>query len=85
MKQENEDWSYFIPPCIEEFQARYPNPMDIGYQQLYQGIKIIVPNFKESESIIKKKSGRSLVRILEMVQNYGGTFLNFHKPFKTAS
>jgi ribosome-binding protein aMBF1 (putative translation factor) len=31
-------------------------------------IKIIVPNFRESESIIKK-SGRSLVRILEVVQN----------------
>jgi hypothetical protein len=27
VKQGNGDWSYFIPPCIEEFQARYPNPM----------------------------------------------------------
>jgi hypothetical protein len=28
-----------------------------------------MPNFRESESIIKKKSGRSLVRFPEMVQN----------------
>jgi hypothetical protein len=28
-----------------------------------------VPNFRESQSIIKKKSGRSLVQILEVVQN----------------
>jgi hypothetical protein len=31
VKQENGDWSYFIPPCIKEFQARYPNPMGIDY------------------------------------------------------
>jgi predicted transcriptional regulator len=28
-----------------------------------------MPNFKESVSIIKKKSGRSLIRIPEVVQN----------------
>jgi hypothetical protein len=44
-KQENGDWTYFITPCVEEFQARYPNRMDIDYQQIYQCIKIIVPNF----------------------------------------
>jgi hypothetical protein len=68
-KQENGDWTYFITPCVEEFQARYPNRMDIDYQQIYQCIKIIVPNFRESGSIIKKKSGRPFVRIPEVVQN----------------
>jgi hypothetical protein len=53
-KQEKGDWAYFITPCVEEFQARYPNRM---------------PNFRESGSIIKKKSGRPLVRIPEVVQN----------------
>jgi hypothetical protein len=68
-KQENGDWADFITPCVEEFQARYPNRMDIDYEQVYQCIKIIVPNFRESGSIIKKKSGRPLVRIPEVVQN----------------
>jgi hypothetical protein len=37
--------------------------MDIDYyQQVYQRIKIIVPNFRKSGSIIKKKSSRLLVR-----------------------
>jgi hypothetical protein len=67
VKEGNGDGFCFIPPCIEEFQARYPNPMSIDYQ-VYQCIKIIVPNFRESESIINK-SGRSIVRILEVVQN----------------
>jgi Na+/phosphate symporter len=44
-------------------------PDGIGYQQVYQCLKIIVPNFGKSLSIIKKKSGQSLVQILEMVQN----------------
>jgi hypothetical protein len=38
--------------CIEEFHVRYPDPMDIHYQ-VYQCIKIIVPNLMESVSIIK--------------------------------
>jgi hypothetical protein len=25
VKQENEDWPYFVPPYTEEFQARCPN------------------------------------------------------------
>jgi hypothetical protein len=25
VKQENEDWLYFVPPYTEEFQARCPN------------------------------------------------------------
>jgi Na+/phosphate symporter len=41
----------------------------IGYQQVYQCLKIIVPNFSESQSIIKEKSGQSLVQILAMMQN----------------
>jgi hypothetical protein len=62
--------------------------MDIDYQQVYQCIKIIVPNFRDSVSTIKKKSGRPLVRIPEVGQNVqqiveaGGTSLNFHKAFK---
>jgi hypothetical protein len=57
VKQENGDL------CIDEFQARHPNRMDIDYyQQVYQRIKIIVPNFRKSGSIIKKKAGRPLVR-----------------------
>jgi hypothetical protein len=27
VKQENEDWHYFVPPYTEEFQARCPNLM----------------------------------------------------------
>jgi hypothetical protein len=43
--------------------------MDIDYyQQVYQRIKIIVPNFRKSGSIIKKKSGRPLVRNLNVQQ-----------------
>jgi hypothetical protein len=41
--------------------------MGIDYQQVYQCIKIIVANFRESGSIITKKS--ALVRIPEVVQN----------------
>jgi ubiquinone biosynthesis protein Coq4 len=44
-------------------------PDGIGYQQVYQCLKIIMPNFNTSQSIIKKKSGQSLVQILETVQN----------------
>jgi hypothetical protein len=29
VKQENEDWPYFVPPYTEEFQARCPNLMHI--------------------------------------------------------
>jgi hypothetical protein len=45
VKQDSEDWPYFVPPYTEEFQARCPNLM------------------------VKKKSGQSLVHILEIVQN----------------
>jgi hypothetical protein len=48
VKQENEDWPYFVPPYTEEFQARCPNLMVFGYQQVYQCLKIIVSNFSKS-------------------------------------
>jgi hypothetical protein len=49
VKQESEDWPYFVPPYTEEFQARQTSEPDrIGYQQVYQCLKIIVPNFSES-------------------------------------
>jgi hypothetical protein len=35
-KQDNGDWSDFITPCVEEFQTRYPNRINIDYyQQVY--------------------------------------------------
>jgi hypothetical protein len=49
VKQENEDWPYFVPPYTEEFQARCPNLMVLVInQQVYQCLKIIVPNFSTS-------------------------------------
>jgi hypothetical protein len=48
VKQENEDWPYFVPPYTEEFLSQMSEPDGIGYQQVYQCLKIIVPNFSKS-------------------------------------
>jgi hypothetical protein len=43
VKQENEDWPYFVPPYTEEFQARCLNLMVLVINKF-----INVPNFSKS-------------------------------------
>jgi hypothetical protein len=48
VKQENEDWPYFVPPLHRRISSQMSEPDGIGYQQVYQCLKIIVPNFSTS-------------------------------------
>jgi hypothetical protein len=43
VQQGNGDWSYvnFIPPCIEEFQARYSNLMGIDLLIIKKFINVL--------------------------------------------
>jgi hypothetical protein len=44
VKQENEDWPYLYRRILRQMSE----PDGIGYQQVYQCLKIIVPNFSKS-------------------------------------
>jgi hypothetical protein len=48
VKQENENWPYFVPPLHRRISSQMFEPRCIGYQQVYQCFKIIVPNFSKS-------------------------------------
>jgi hypothetical protein len=40
VKQENEDWPYFVPPYTEEFQARCPNLMVLVINKFINVLKL---------------------------------------------
>jgi hypothetical protein len=40
VKQESEDWPYFVPPYTEEFQARCPNLMVLVMNKFINVLKL---------------------------------------------
>jgi hypothetical protein len=40
VKQESEDWPYFVPPYTEEFQARCPNLMVLVINKFINVLKL---------------------------------------------
>jgi hypothetical protein len=40
VKQENEDWPYFVPPYTEEFEARCPNLMVLVINKFINVLKL---------------------------------------------
>jgi hypothetical protein len=59
VKEETGDWSYFTLPCIEEFQATYPDRMDNDYyQQVYQCININILMYSDKIAVLPGGGGK---------------------------